>query len=126
MSKATQATPGPREQPTHSVPARSHDGMRCVRLDSWGGVTEAAGGVAVGLCQGTVGVPRSGPGSGLLSFFGSVDVSALCIENVGPVPQLWKGANLPHPSGLSCSFIWGFLPWAWCPDPKEAPAFLAT
>lgn len=67
-----------------------------------------------------------GPGSGLLSFLGSAEVSALRIENVGPGPQLWKGAHLPRPCGLFCSFIWGFLPWAWCPDPKEAPAFLAT
>lgn len=76
--------------------------------------------------KGPWGVPRLVLGSGLLSFFGSVDVLALCIKNVGPVLQLWKKANLPHSSGLSCSFIWGLPPWAWCPDPKEAPAFLAT
>lgn len=126
MSKAALVAPGPQEQQTHLVPALSHDGMRCIHSDLCGGVTEAADGVAVGLRQGAVRVPCLVLGSGLLSFFGSGVVSALCIRNVGPVPQLWKGANLPHSSGLSCSFIWGFLPWAWCPDPKEAPACLAT
>lgn len=44
----------------------------------------------------------------------------------GLSPSSGKGPTLPRPSGLSCSFIGGFLPWACCPDPKEAPAFLAA
>lgn len=70
---------------------------------------------AVLACTPGSGGARLVSGSGLLRFFGRVDVSALSIKSVGPVPQLQKGATLADTSGLSCSFIWGFPPWAWCP-----------
>lgn len=46
------------------------------------------------------------------------------IKNVGPVLQLWKGADLPHASDLPCSFIWGFLPWAQCHILRKPLLFL--
>lgn len=90
LSQAAPATPG-LQGPCPCAGTR-RDELRLLGLG--GGVTEAAGGVAVGLC-GAVGVPRLGPGSGLLGFLGSAEVSALRRENAGPVPQLWKGAHPP-------------------------------
>lgn len=49
----------------------------------------------MGLGQGAAGVPCLVVGSSLLCFFGSVDVSALCIKNSGPVPSSGKGPAFP-------------------------------
>lgn len=119
MSKAAQVTPGPQEQHTHLVPALAREGMRCIHSDSWGGATEAAEGVAVGQwgCR-----AWSGLRCPLLPW--QCGCVGTCIKNVGPVLQLWKGAHLPHASGLPRSFIWGFLPWAQCHVLRKPLLFL--
>lgn len=119
MSKAAQVTPGPQEQHTHLVPALAREGMRCIHSDSWGGATEAAEGVAVGQwgCR-----AWSGLWCPLLPW--QCGCVGTCIKNVGPVLQLWKGAHLPHASGLPRSFIWGFLPWAQCHIQRKPLLFL--
>lgn len=83
--------------------------------------------VGLGHCRGSLWACAEGQWGtalGLRSFLGSLDVSALCIRDAGPVSQLWEGASLPPASGLFCSFIGGFLPGAWGPEPQEAPACL--
>lgn len=119
MSKAAQVTPGPQEQHPHLFLALPHDGMRCIHSDSWGGAAEAAEGVAVGQwgCRAWSRAPVS-------SASWQCGCVGTCIKNVGPVLQLWNGANLPHASGLPCSFIWGFLPWAQCHILRKPLLFL--
>lgn len=112
--------PGPQEQQTHLVPALS----RCVHADSGVGSRRLLVGLPWACAKGQWGChawprARSPPLSRQRGCVGTWH------PHVGPVPQLWKRASLPLSSGLACSFTWGSLPWAWCPDPKEAPAFPA-
>lgn len=57
-------------------------------------------------------VPSLGLGCGFLSFLGSVDMLHFVSRLLGLSPSTQQRSHSSLTDGLSCSFIWGFLPWA--------------